>query len=740
MKDEKLDCRLADLQVRAMREPGNAAAWRELAQLAMVRHDEMAAAARRAVEAELDGVALEKVVVMMKSAGMSSVSPDQYLSVIRERLDADYCCLVQNGGSEAGSTIAPGSIVGRDGRSNRSEWKVDPKQAQKLDDLYVPGEAIAVPEERSADVRAIFSLGEASEAVQGLTSFFLVYLSLFGERHGVIGIGFRDRLSLSETQKVFVRRSALIVQMSIERAEAYQRMDFARLTALFRSDIAEYMMLRTDSAEIENYIGERIVGLTGAQHVVLYQSDGARRDWFSVESPERTPACSSVEREFKRPNGKWWRVIADFTTPSAYDFADVSLALQASLDLVAAAREREQTLAAISRQMHNAVEMNERLIAERDRAEEAEKSKAAFFSSVSHDIRTPLNAIIGFSELLQDENLPRAEQKADLGLIESSGKALLHLIDDLLDLSKLEAGKMAILLEPTDFRRLVGELLPVFRPMADKKNQTLVADVPEIPSLLLDPYRLRQILFNLVGNAVKYAGPCTVRVSAGWAYGKFSLVVEDNGKGISTEDAARLLQPYAQARAVDRMSGTGLGLSICKQLAERMGGTFTLDSELGAGCRFTVTLPTRVATDAERRAADPGLRTSDSGPGARLPLTRVLVVDDSTINRLVLEAMLKKLGVGEVVTAEDGKAALAILEKSPDFDLVMTDMRMPEMSGGELVARIRATPALSGLKVCLNTADVDAQKSCSEQGFDAILLKPVTLDTLSQLLNCVPRA
>lgn len=267
--------------------------------------------------------------------------------------------------------------------------------------------------------------------------------------------------------------------------------------------------------------------------------------------------------------------------------------------------------------------------------------------------------------------------------------------------------------------------------MAEQKGQRLVCDKPETPVLMLDPYRLRQILFNLIGNAVKYAGPCTIRVSASCAYGKLSLVVEDDGKGIAPEDAQRLMQPYAQVGAADRTTGTGLGLAICRQLVERMGGTLLLDSALGKGCRFTVRIPAAEAPAGKPADAAPAAEGRAPGPVPHA----VLVVDDSGVNRAVIKAMLRKLGVAEVFTVGNGREALAVLAKRQDFDLVMADMWMPEMNGGELVKAIRSDAKLSSLRVCSITADVEARNTFKAQGFDSLLLKPITLEKLRELLG-----
>ena len=375
-----------------------------------------------------------------------------------------------------------------------------------------------------------------------------------------------------------------------------------------------------------------------------------------------------------------------------------------------------------------------RLKAERDRVVEAEKARSYFFSSVSHDIRTPLNAIIGFSELLQAGDVPPEEAKQSLKMIVTSGKTLLQLVNDILDLSKLDLGKLEFSFEPTDIGELVRELLPVFGPMAKEKGQTIVTEIPDLPVLMLDPHRFRQVLFNFVGNAVKYAGPCTIRVSATYKDGILDITVADNGKGVSAEKAKRLTQPFVQADIKNRFEGSGLGLAICKRLLEIVNGSISIETALGKGFAIHAKAPVPVAVgaDAERKGGSPA--SEAPAESVKLP-GRVLVADDSPMNRAVLKAMLKKLGITNVVMAEDGRAALDILEGDPGFDLVMTDMWMPVMDGDELVRSIRADKRLAHLKVCSITADVESRSKYKEQGFDAFLLKPVTIEKLSGLFS-----
>ena len=370
-----------------------------------------------------------------------------------------------------------------------------------------------------------------------------------------------------------------------------------------------------------------------------------------------------------------------------------------------------------------------RLKEERDRVVEAEKSRSYFFSSVSHDIRTPLNAIIGFSELLEAGGVSSLDAKQYL-------KMIVQLINDVLDLSKMDLGKLEFCYEPTDVGELVCDMVPMFEPMAKARRQTIVAEIPDnLRSVryMIDPHRFRQVLFNFIGNAVKYAGPCTIRVKVAYEDGVMTTTVEDNGKGVSAEKAKRLMQPFVQADIKNRTEGSGLGLAICKRLVGIANGTVSIETAPGEGFRIRTDVPVAVAPEDKMKGEQAVAHATE--PRAPEMPGRILVVDDSPVNRAVLKAMLKNLGITDIELAEDGKAALDLLEKDHLFDLVMSDMWMPVMDGAELVRRIRGDKRLAHLKVCSITADVEARAAYREQGFDALLLKPVTIEKLSDIFG-----
>ncbi|MBO7088717.1 MAG: response regulator [Lentisphaeria bacterium] len=387
--------------------------------------------------------------------------------------------------------------------------------------------------------------------------------------------------------------------------------------------------------------------------------------------------------------------------------------------------------------------------------EESEKARSMFFSTVSHDIRTPLNAIIGYSELLLDGIDDRYERSKALSAISTSGHTLLELINDVLDLSKLESGKMVIKKEPTDVRELISSVVHSFEVTVRHRNIELKEDYGELPMLEIDPQRVRQILFNLIGNAAKFTEEGEICVKASFrnniddAKGVFTLSVSDTGCGIAEEDKEKVMNPFVQVGSQAKIKGTGLGLPICKQLAASMGGHLSFVAQLGKGSTVTLELfdVKKTAADKEQpdlfmdEAARSGKETTGririAGDGRKSAKScHLLIVDDVLLNLSVLKALLKKVGVNDVETAIDGRDAWEKIQASERlFDCVLTDIWMPEMNGRELVAKIRADERFAELPVYAVTADIEEQKQFVEHGFTGILLKPVTIDKLSRLFN-----
>ena len=391
----------------------------------------------------------------------------------------------------------------------------------------------------------------------------------------------------------------------------------------------------------------------------------------------------------------------------------------------------------IKMQSEENAKMNIQLKEERDKALKAEKARSYFFSTVSHDIRTPLNSIIGFSEMLHlgiDD--PEEKEKA-LDAIITSGQTLLELINDVLDLSKLESGKMELHPVPTDIAALVDRVANSFKVATSRTSVPLQTKVGKMPFLNLDPQRIRQILFNLIGNAVKFTAKGSITVRASYDNGTFTLAVIDTGCGISPENIKKLMSPYVQLQEHDSTQGTGLGLAICKQLAVQMKGTLELESTTGKGSTFTLRIP-NVEAFSETESDAYFSEHTPPGEETRLDETitekSILIVDDQKLNLRILQTMLSRLGIHKVLTAGNGKEALETLQNSAAVDLVLTDMSMPVMDGAGLVREIRKSPQLAAIPVYVITADVEMLGEYRQSGFDDMLIKPITLEKLKALL------
>ena len=374
-----------------------------------------------------------------------------------------------------------------------------------------------------------------------------------------------------------------------------------------------------------------------------------------------------------------------------------------------------------------------------ERARAAEKARSMFFSVVSHDIRTPLNAILGYSELLQKGTQGEAERIEALKSIRASGTTLLQLVDDVLDLAKMDAGKMTIRPEPVLLNQLADEVFSSFWRDASEKGVELVNRTDEVPTVMVDGHRFRQILFNLIGNAVKFTNRGSVTVAASYAEKTLVVSVADTGCGIAPDMLTHVLDPFVQAldpsHAADRAGGTGLGLSICRRLVETMGGEIAVESELGWGSKFTVRIP-GVEVSAEK--AEPAAAEVETIMPEGLP-KHVLVVDDSPVNRMVLTAFLKKAGIVRIDQAVDGVEALVKLDAAvragDPHDFIFSDFWMPNMNGLELIEKLRADSRFARLPIFAVTADTEFHKDPRSGLFNDILLKPLTYGKLAGVFN-----
>tara|TARA_R110002073_G_scaffold39534_4_gene112736 strand:- start:4352 stop:6133 length:1782 start_codon:yes stop_codon:yes gene_type:complete len=364
----------------------------------------------------------------------------------------------------------------------------------------------------------------------------------------------------------------------------------------------------------------------------------------------------------------------------------------------------------------------------------AERTKAVFLTTMSHELRTPLNGVIGAAQLLKTTPL-QDEQQELMEIVTSSAELLLELINNVLDLSKLEANQLELELQPCQPRGLVESVLKPLQLVAIDKGIKLSAEVEsDVPNwVICDSLRLLQVLLNLCGNAIKFTDHGSVGICVNTYDGGLEFVVRDTGIGISPAAQAKLFQPFVQADSstARKYGGTGLGLNIVKQLVELMQGSITISSTPGEGSSFAIRLP---LDRCEIETTE--IKVETHGSKLDTKQLRVLVADDNSINRMVAAKMLRRLS-HDVIEAENGLRALELVQSEP-IDLVLMDVQMPVMDGLTAAGRIRAlAPPLNIMPIIglsANARAVDGDDMIAA-GMDEYLSKPVRIEQLQAALQ-----
>ena len=400
-----------------------------------------------------------------------------------------------------------------------------------------------------------------------------------------------------------------------------------------------------------------------------------------------------------------------------------------------------QTLQQYKQHLEQVVEQRTaELVVARDQALAASRAKSAFLANMSHELRTPLNAILGFSNLLRERGASE-QQRHDLDIINRSGEHLLGLINDVLDVAKVEAGRSKLEATPCDLGRLIEDVKDMVGPLALQKGLALRVERPQAPLFVrTDPSRLRQVLINLLNNAVKFTdhGSVTLRMKATPAIdtGEVLLTfeVEDTGEGIAAGDQAAIFDAFVQASAAKRHEGAGLGLTISRQIIELMGGTIQVESVHGQGSRFRTEIKVERAQESEVKRGPNLERVTALAEGQ--PEYRILIVEDQQENWMVLERLLANAGF-RVRVAENGvQGVKEFREWRPQF--IWMDLRMPVMDGVEATRRIRACEGGREVKIAAVTASGYASERSEilAGGMDDYVRKPYRS---AEIFECMAR-
>lgn len=524
------------------------------------------------------------------------------------------------------------------------------------------------------------------------------------------------------TKDITVEKESMV---DIEKAMHYFRLFAEKINAVFWA--------RNDAYDRQIYLSPAYERIWGRSRDELYYDP---QSWLATVHPDdRNELTDTARFRILEESGldacyeKRYRII--LPDGSIKWIKDTSFPLQ---------NEREEFIgfAGIAEDVTKEVLYEQNLREAKERAEVANKAKSDFLAMVSHEIRTPLNAVLGMAEILTKKGLSTDIQEC-VDIISSAGNDLLSLVSDILDFARLEAGKLTFSVQPFDLAELCSHTLKRMEYQAKGKNVSLLFNVaPNIRTAVVgDHNRVRQVLANLIGNAVKFTESGHIKLSLDCQQsedqGLFSIVIEDTGIGIPEDKLDLIFDKFSQVDSIyqRKFSGIGLGLAITKELLEKMGGGINVSSQVGKGTTFEITLPL-VMQQPSVASVTCQASSSLSSPFIK----NVLVVEDNLINQKIARMMLEDLGC-KVNVVGNGAEVLDRVDQLSGYDLVFMDVGLPDMSGYDIASKIRECPDLKTLPIIAMTAHVleRDRRQAYHSGMNNIVAKPVTYEQIKTVLE-----
>lgn len=571
--------------------------------------------------------------------------------------------------------------------------------------------------------------------------------------------------------KQYICRNGQTMSAKVSATTVHNSLGDTEFIISYISDISEEKRLQSRLVSNEQKYRSIFEGLTTGMVLldIAYNSDGSPSDYIVMEA--NRAFCKIVEIQQAEITGKNIYEAFPSLTKKYQDWlssADVTGRLEISdeyneklqkyIDLwvffpepgmcavmLSDVTEREKTREILLRNEQMLKEQNEeyealneelnerniQLFASKEKAEESDRLKSAFLANMSHEIRTPMNGIIGFSDLISSSELTQQKRQYYSDIVKNSCMQLLSIVNDIIDISKIETGQIRLSENKVNINDLILFLYSFYKPVSQKNNISLFQSKnlnDREATIFTDELKLKQIMNNFLSNATKFTHQGHIRFGYQQSNEHIEFYVEDTGIGIAEEDCIHIFDRFAQARQADanQYGGTGLGLAIAKAYIEKLGGSVHLKSEINCGSRFSFIIPYRpVYTDCE---------TDDRIPYSNKPLHTVLVVEDEEVNYLYLEEVLKRIGLG-IIHAKNGAEAIDIITSDEKIDLILLDIKLPDINGFDLLPQILA--ARPGIPVIAQTAYAmsgDREKALNKGCCDYIA-KPIIRLSLIETLN-----